>query len=329
MPLPLVTIVTPSFNQAEYLEATIQSVLAQDYPNLEYILVDGGSSDGSLEIIEKYAHRLSWWVSEPDGGQADAINKGLRRARGEVVAWLNSDDLYLPGAIHTAVATLTANPELGMVFGDALTIDSQGHPLNKLTFGEWGLPELMRFRIICQPAVFMRRVALEQAGYLDETFHFMLDHQLWLRIAGNSKILNIPSFLAAARHHPAAKNVSQSAGFAAETYRAVDWLQTDPAFAPHFAVDRRRILGGANRLAGRYLLDGSQPGRALKAYGKALYYWPSYALKHWGRMAFAFANLLGFRRLETWKAERAAQTRFMPDDPRLKHWPGINLTPDT
>jgi glycosyltransferase involved in cell wall biosynthesis len=154
----LVSIVTPSFNQADYLEQTIQSVLAQDYPWIEYIIIDGASTDGSVEIIERYAGRLAWWVSEPDRGQAEAINKGLQRANGEIVAWLNSDDLYLPGAVSRAVAALQANHALGLVYGDALTIDAQGRPIHSLVFGEWGLEELIRFRIICQPAVFMRRL---------------------------------------------------------------------------------------------------------------------------------------------------------------------------
>jgi len=324
MSLPLVTIVTPSYNQAEYLEATIQSVLAQDYPNLEYLIVDGGSTDGSFEIIEKYADRISWWVSELDQGQAEAINKGLRRARGEVVAWLNSDDLYLPGAIHQAVTSLESNPALGLVFGEALTIDLQGQPLNQLIFGDWGLTELMRFRIICQPAVFIRRSALEQAGTLDENFHFMLDHHLWLRIADVAPIQYIPQLWAAARHHPAAKNVAQAAAFAEEIYRVLSWLETNPAFGDRFQADRRHILGGANRLAGRYLLDGSLPGPALKAYSKAFFYWPGYTLKHWKRMAFALGSLLS-------KGKLAAPARRQPPQLhklRLQNWPGIKLTPE-
>ena len=293
MDFPLVSIITPSYNQAEYLEFTIQSVLAQKYPNLEYIIVDGGSTDGSVEIIQKYADQLSWWVSESDDGQADAINKGFRRASGEVVAWLNSDDLYLPGAIHEAVSALQADPDLGMVFGDALTIDPLGKPINQLVFGNWGLTELMRFRIICQPAVFMRRPVLMQAGGLDENFHYMLDHHLWLRIASNSQIKYIPKIWAAARHHPEAKNVSLAPKFSLETYKVFEWMKTQPDFEARVSADLRRVSGGAHRLAARYYLDGDQNWNALKAYSKALIDWPSYALKHWHRMAFTAANLVG------------------------------------
>jgi glycosyltransferase involved in cell wall biosynthesis len=317
----LVSIITPSYNQSEYLESTIQSVLSQEYTELEYIIVDGGSTDGSVEVIQKYADQLSWWVSEPDQGQADGINKGLRSAHGDVVAWLNSDDLYLPGAIQSAVTRLQADPEVGMVFGDAITIDQSGHPLNRLSFGDWGLKEMMRFRIVCQPAVFMRRMALEQAGYLDEGFHYMLDHHLWLRIACNSEVKYSGQLWAAARHHPSAKNVALSAGFADETFKALEWMKTAPEFADRFIADQRRIMGGANRLAGRYLLDGGFPGQSLKAYSKALFYWPSYAIKHWGRMMFAFANLFGIGTIENWSRNQPPKM----DDPRLSGWPGISL----
>ena len=325
MDFPLVSIITPSYNQAEYLEFTIQSVLAQEYPNLEYIIVDGGSTDGSVEIIQKYADQLSWWVSEPDEGQADGINKGFRHARGEVVAWLNSDDLYLPGAIQEAVTSLQSDPNLGMVFGDALTIDSQGKPINKLAFGSWGLAELMRFYIICQPAVFMRCVVLEQVGYLDENFHYMLDHHLWLRIAGIRQIQYVPNLWAAARHHPEAKNVSLAPKFSLETYRVLAWMKTQPDFEARVSADLRQVSGGAHRLAARYYLDGGQNWDALKAYSKALFNWPNYALKHWHRMAFAAVNLVGF-----WNFVDVSKfSRRKPPvlgDTRLQNWPGINQT---
>src|SRR5512139_1414374 len=129
--LPLVSIITPSYNQARFLETTIRSVLDQDYPNLEYLIVDGGSTDGSREIIQRYSDRLAWWVSERDQGQTDAINKGFARARGEILAWLNSDDTYLPGAIQGAVDFLQDHPGVGMVYGDANLIDEQSNVIGK------------------------------------------------------------------------------------------------------------------------------------------------------------------------------------------------------
>lgn len=288
---PLISIVTPSFNQAQYLEQTMLSVLGQSLP-LEYIVVDGGSTDGSLDIIQRYAGRLAWWVSEPDAGQAEAINKGLQRARGEYVAWLNSDDLYLPGAVTQAVHALRENPEASMVFANAITIDAQGRKLNDLVFGDWGLEELMRFRIICQPAVFMRRAALERAGYLDLSYHYLLDHHLWLRLAQQGPVRHVAATWAAARHHPQAKNVAQAAGFGREAFRILEWMRNQPGLAERLPSMRRRILAGAHRLDGRYLLDGDQPARALRAYLLALRYDPAFALQHWHRMAYALVYLL-------------------------------------
>ena len=170
---PLVSIITPSYNQAAFLEQTMHSVLEQDYPNIEYLVADGGSDDGSVEIIKRYADRLAWWVSEKDHGQAEAINKGFSRARGEYIAWVNSDDFYLPGAISAAVKEFQQHPEVGLVFGDVKVVDKDEKILNHLHYGNWGLAELMTFHIIGQPAVFLRRSVLEKAGFLDESYHFM------------------------------------------------------------------------------------------------------------------------------------------------------------
>src|SRR5215208_2659718 len=123
---PRVSIITPSFNQGQFLEETMHSVLEQDYPNIEYIVVDGGSADNSVEIIKKYQGQLAWWVSEKDRGHADALNKGFSHATGEILAWLNSDDVYFPNAVSQAVSFLKTNPAIGMVYGDAELIDDAG-----------------------------------------------------------------------------------------------------------------------------------------------------------------------------------------------------------
>ncbi len=181
---PLVSIITPSFNQARFLEETMLSVLNQDYPNLEYLVVDGGSQDGSLEIIQKYAHRLAWWVSEKDRGQTDAINKGFGRAKGEILAWLNSDDTYQPGAIAQAVAYLQAHPEAGMVYGDANLIDQHDNVIGKFPARQTDYKRLRQgFVHIPQQAAFFRASLWRQVGPLDPSFYFAMDYDLWVRLA--------------------------------------------------------------------------------------------------------------------------------------------------
>ena len=129
--LPLVSIITPSFNQAQYLEQTIQSVLSQDYPNIEYIIMDGGSTDGSVDIIKKYQDKIKYWVSEQDAGQTEAINKGFAKAQGEILAWINSDDSYNPNAVSEAVKYLIENPNVAMVYADCNFIDENGNVIGK------------------------------------------------------------------------------------------------------------------------------------------------------------------------------------------------------
>ena len=289
---PLVSIVTPSYNQAAYLEDTLRSVLEQDYPNIEYLVVDGASTDGSVDIIEKYAPRLSWWVSEKDRGQAEAINKGLRRAKGEFVAWLNSDDLYAQGAVTKAVAVLLINPHLGMIFSDVFSIDAKNEVFNTMCYGDWDLTDLMSFHIIGQPGVFMRRSVLERAGYLDLDYHYLLDHQLWLRMAAQAPIRHVDEFFAAARFHAAAKNVAMAAEFGREAFAIVDWMRAQPDLVSLFDEDERSIRAGAYLLSARYLQDGGRQGDAFVHYLKSLWYHPATAWRERRRMLFALGSLL-------------------------------------
>lgn len=205
---PLVSIVTPSFNQARYLDAAIQSVLSQNYPRLEYMIVDGGSTDGSVEIIKKYQNRLAWWISEKDQGQTDAINKGFARAKGDIVAWINSDDTYQPEALSSAVNFLQTHPEVGLVYGDANYIDENGRRIGRFPAAQTDLVRLRRGYVhIPQQAAFFRADLWRAVGPLDPSFYFAMDYDLWVRLAARSQVKYIPQTWANFRLHTSGKTI--------------------------------------------------------------------------------------------------------------------------
>lgn len=191
--LPLVSIVTPSFNQALYLEETILSVLEQDYARIEYMVVDGGSADGSVSIIKKYADKLAWWVSEVDQGQTEAINKGFGRAKGQILAWLNSDDTYEPGVVSAAVKFLQAHPNTGMVYADCNFIDEQSSVIGKFNAAQTDYKRLRQGYVhIPQQTMFFRAGLWHAVGPLDPSFYFAMDYDLWVRIASRAAIAYLP-----------------------------------------------------------------------------------------------------------------------------------------
>jgi glycosyltransferase involved in cell wall biosynthesis len=310
--MTLVSIITPSYNQAPYLEQTILSVLEQDYPHIEYIVMDGRSTDNSVDIIRKYADRLAYWVSEKDSGQAEAINKGLAHAKGEILAWLNSDDYYLPGTISAVVKCFEEHREVGMVYGDMLAVDGNGKTINILKYKQLSLEDLLCFQIIGQPSVFFRRSVLEKAGPLENTFHFILDHQLWIRLAEKGKILHIPQIWAAARHHAEAKNRAKAAEFGREAFLVLDWAKNQPGLAEVISGVERRAVASAHRYDARYLLDGGQPLSALGAWFRALFIHPPTALARLNILVSAILSLTGLRKLrETILRQR--QRKFSGD----------------
>jgi glycosyltransferase involved in cell wall biosynthesis len=200
--LPLISIVTCSYQQSRYLEQTMRSVLDQDYPALEYLVIDGASRDGSVEIIRRHAHALAYWVSEPDGGQTQALIKGFARARGEICGWLCSDDLLLPGALRTVGEFFAAHPKVAALYGDALWIDAEGRflrPKREIDFNRFVL--LYDHNYIPQPSMFWRRSLYEAVGGLDERFELAMDADLWERFSARTRIAHLPAYLSCMRYY--------------------------------------------------------------------------------------------------------------------------------
>jgi glycosyltransferase involved in cell wall biosynthesis len=206
---PLVTVVTPSYNQGGFIRSTIESVLAQDYPHIEHLIIDGGSTDQTADVVAEYRDRLTW-TSEKDRGQSDAINKGFRMARGDIVCWLNSDDVLMPHAVSKAVAALDRDGDLRAVYGDAYRIDHRGEVICE--FPKAGPPNLWKLvyysDYISQPTVFLRRRALDEVGYLDESLHWGMDWDLFIRLGKRRRIAYIPEILASQREYEDTKTAS-------------------------------------------------------------------------------------------------------------------------
>ncbi len=305
---PQVSIVTPSYNQGAYLEQTILSVLQQDYPNIEYIIVDGASSDNSLEIIRKYADRIRWWVSEPDRGQAEAINKGMAHTGGGILGWINSDDTYLPGTITEVVSVFHQNPEIGLVFADVYSIDEKSEIFNTMRYGSYTLEDLMCFRMIGQTSVFFRRAAWEKSGGLDQSYHYLLDHQLWLKMAACTQVKYIPQVWSSARYHKEAKNKAYPLAFGKEAFRLVDWMQAQPEFDKMLTNRKSKILAGAHRLNGYYLSEGGLFFRSLQSYWNGFWLDPGIVLHDWRRILFNFFGLVGLGKIqEPYKQKRKSK----------------------
>lgn len=215
---PLVSIVTPSLDQGRFIEHAIRSVAEQDYPRIEHIVVDGGSRDETLDILRR--HPNVRWLSEPDDGQADALNKGFALASGEILAWLNADDVYLEGAVAAAVEALTRSGA-DLVYGAWQQLDEHGHVTREVPARPFVYRELLEVRnFIAQPTAFFTRAAFDAAGGIDATLRYAMDYELWLRLTKAGRVATVDRPLAAFRFHAASKTVSAYDAFWPETHRA-------------------------------------------------------------------------------------------------------------
>jgi glycosyltransferase involved in cell wall biosynthesis len=238
---PLVSIVTPSFNKGPYIEETLQSVRNQTYPRIEHIVIDGGSTDETLSILEKYSGDIVW-VSEPDKGQSDAINKGWRRVNGEIIAYLNADDTYPPGAVATAVQYLDEHPDVGLVYGDGILTDETGKFIQTYHAGEFSLRDLVYCRDnILQPALFLRKTVYDKIGGIDENLHLAMDLDYWIRAGLLFKVAYIPTPLATAKIYGDAKSVALMHKYVSDYEHILEKVFADPHLPPELAAEKNAV----------------------------------------------------------------------------------------
>ena len=281
-PWPRLSVITPSYNQGQFIEETIRSVLLQGYPDLEYMIIDGGSADESFEIIRKYEPWLAYNVSEPDQGQTHAINKGWRRATGAILAYINTDDCYLNGAIATAVHEFCTGPDVGMVYGTAIIVNEH----NKWTTWKarpFDLKMMLTVgNIVPQPAVFFSRQALTKVGYLSEEWQLIMDYEFCIRVGAQLPTVCLPQTLGKFRTHPQSKSRLRFEDTTEELIRFVNGFSPEQKLMPDWKRIKRTVMSRIHyELALGYVAEGHQAAsKGFQQFLESLSLDPLFALKH-------------------------------------------------
>ena len=253
--MPLVSIVTPCRNAAQFIGETVRSVLDQDYPDIEYLIMDGASTDNTVELLAPYRTRLRV-ASAPDRGQADAVNRGFAQTRGAIFAFLNADDLYHPGAIRAVVEAFAAHPEAAAVYGEARYIDESGRPVGKYPVEPFDRVLFERRCYICQPAAFVRHDAFRACGMLDAHLRYAMDYDFWIRLSASYPMLKIDRELADSRLHASSKTLAE---MPAAMLEAIEVLRRHYGYVPY-----NWLYGYAHRL--REAADAAGKGRFRHAW---------------------------------------------------------------
>lgn len=309
---PRVTLVTPSFQQAAFLELTILSVLNQGYPHLDYFVFDGGSTDGSLAILQRYSEKLTDWESVPDEGQAYAINKGWRRASGTYLWWLNSDDLLAPGSLFKSVRYLEEHPDKGMVYGDLDIIDETGCILERRRYQAFDYPHVLRTgQDIPQAGALMRQTCLESAGFLNEDLHLVMDLDYWHRLAlGGIHVAHLSEPLAYFRVYDETKTQSSPVNLIGERCQVARWICSHPSFQEEYSHLEHDVWSNTYAACARGYAKAGAFAEGLRACWRSLLRRPLRLLDcgWWYLVALNGAGvLLGRERWLQWRAR--ARTR--------------------
>jgi len=268
--LPLVSIVTPSLNQSQFIRHTIESILSQDYPNIEYWVMDGGSQDETVEILKSYGERIRW-VSETDSGQSQAVNKGWAQAQGEIFGWVNADDLLSPSAVRHAVDALLENDAIGAVYGDTNYIDEAGNFIQPYPVRPFDYDALAgdTENFIPQPSVFVRKTVIEKAGFINESLHYVMDYDLWLRIGLVTPMKYLPVKMASLRLHSTAKTIKAMHKFADEFTAMYENLFSNSLLPDSLQKRQSEIMHTAYIHSASFCFWGGETGAALQFLGRA------------------------------------------------------------